>query len=484
MSAAPRAYPPGDAGGGRERAAKALSLPVGTHGTSSTAFHGETPIREGIYRLAVRGVRALAPVLARGESKVARGVRGRRDAAEKLVAWGREARDPDRPLVWFHAPSVGEGFQARAVAEALRELRPDVQLVHTYFSPSAEAFAEGLPADVVGFLPWDLPDEVGPVLDALRPDLLAFTKTEVWPVLSREARRRDVPLHLVAATLPPGAGRLRPAARWLLRPAFRRLSRVAAVADGDAGRLPALGVPPKRVVVTGDPGIDSAAERALGARPDAPYLRPFRAAASGAGPSGSGAAGLLVAGSTWPPDEEVLVPAATRVRREGGGLRLVVAPHEPTGAHVGPLVRALEEAGWRVGLLGAVEEAGELGAVDAVVVDRVGVLAHLYTVGTMAYVGGGFHDDGLHSVLEPAAAGLPVTFGPRHANAPAAGDLMAAGGAEEVGSADALAEALGRWLRRPEDARRAGERARAWIREHRGAARRTAELLVEELEGR
>lgn len=452
------------------------------------------PIREGIYRLAVRGVRALGPVLARGESKVARGVRGRREAAEKLVAWGREARDPDRPLVWFHAPSVGEGFQARAVAEALRDLRPDAQLVHTYFSPSAEAFADGLPADVVGFLPWDLPDEVGPVLDALRPDLLAFTKTEVWPVLSREARRRDVPLHLVAATLPPGAGRLRPAARWLLRPAFRRLSRVAAVAEGDAGRLPALGVRPERVVVTGDPGIDSAAERALGARSDAPYLRPFRADASGSGPSGSAASGsgssssgrpgLLVAGSTWPPDEEVLVPAVTRARREGSGLRLVVAPHEPTDDHVGPLVRSLEEAGWRVGLLGAVEEAGELGDVDAVVVDRVGVLAHLYTVGTMAYVGGGFHDDGLHSVLEPAAAGLPVVFGPRHANAPAAGGLEAAGGAVEVDSADALAEALGRWLRRPGEAGRAGERARAWIEEHRGAARRTAELLVEELEAR
>lgn len=441
------------------------------------------PIQEALYRLAVRGIRGVSPLFARGSSKLARGLRGRRTAAAELVAWGREERDPGRPLAWFHAPSVGEGFQARAVAEALRDLRPDVQVVHTYFSPSAEAFADRLPADTVGFLPWDLPDETGPVLDALRPDLLAFTKTEVWPVLSAEAERRGVPLYLVGATLPVSAGRLRPAGRWLLRPAFRRLEAVAAIAADHAERFRVLGVPPERIAVTGDPAIDSAAERSLAAEPDASYLRPFRRAGRP----------ILVAGSTWPPDEAVLVPAATRARRttDGGDrpsgemrdLCLVVAPHEPTDEHVRPLVRALEEAGWRTGLLAEVESAGALGDLDAVVVDRVGVLAQLYTVGTAAYVGGGFHDEGLHSVLEPAAAGLPVAFGPKHSNAREAADLLRAGGAVEVTSAGELADALQAWLEEPERARRIGALARGYIEEHRGAARRTAELLVGALEG-
>jgi 3-deoxy-D-manno-octulosonic-acid transferase len=100
-----------------------------------------------------------------------------------------------------------------------------------------------------------------------------------------------------------------------------------------------------------------------------------------------------------------------RVREGVEEVRLVVAPHEPEPEHVRGLLAALRERGWRSGTL-AEAEGGGVGGLDAVVVDRVGVLAHLYTVGMAAYVGGGFGDDGLHSVLEPAAAALPVAFGP------------------------------------------------------------------------
>ncbi len=428
-------------------------------------------LRESSYRLLIHGLRAISPVLSRGDSKLARGIRGRRDAARILVRWGRKHRNPARPLAWFHAPSVGEGFQARATMEALRELRPDVQLVYTYFSPSAEAFADRIPADEAGFLPWDLPPELRPVLHALAPDLLAFTKTEVWPVLAREASRRGIPLSLIAATLPAGAGRLRPPARWFLRPTFARLSRVAAIAADDADRFSGIGLSPDRVVVTGDPGIDSAAARAEDVDPDAPYLRPFR----------SGDRPTVVAGSTWPPDEEVLLPAVARVREDLPGLRLVIAPHEPHRDHLDRLASALEGAGWRVGFLGSVESAGSCRGIDAVVVDRVGVLAQLYTIGSAAYVGGGFHDDGLHSVLEPAAAGIPVAFGPGNENARAATDLLAMGGGVEVRSEDDLVRALLSWLSGRDEGRRAGRLARGYIERHRGAARRTAELLEEML---
>lgn len=425
-------------------------------------------LRETCYRLTVRALRAVSPLAARGDSKLARGIRGRRDAAATLVERAREERDPDRPLAWIHAPSVGEGFQALAVVEALLELRADVQVVYTYFSPSAGPFAGRMPAIHAGFLPWDLPDETGPVLEALRPDLLAFTKTEVWPVLSAEAARRGVPLFLVGGSLPAGAGRLSAPGRWILRPAFRRLRSVAAISAEDAGRFPILGVSPDRIVVTGDPGVDSAAQRLAETDPDASHLRPFR----------QDPRPTLIAGSTWPPDEERLVPAASRVRRVEPDLRIVVAPHEPTADHVESLVDALDGAGWRVALLAEVEERGSAAEADAVVVDRVGVLAELYTVGTLAYVGGGFHGEGLHSVLEPAAAGLPVLFGPEHGTARAARELRECAGGVAAESQDELAAALAGWLRHPETARRAGRRAREYVEGHRGAARRTAELLA------
>ncbi|MFW6199612.1 MAG: 3-deoxy-D-manno-octulosonic acid transferase [Gemmatimonadota bacterium] len=454
-------------------------------------------LQEFLYRRALGALRGISPLFSRGDSKLARGIRGRRSAGEELRRWGREERDASRPLAWFHAPSVGEGFQARAVAEELRRTRPDIQVVYTYFSPSAVSFAPGMPADFRGFLPWDLPDEMASVLEAVRPDVVAYTKTEVWPVLTRESSRRGIPSLLVAATLPPGAGRTSAPGRWLLSATFRRLRRVAAIAEEDARRFALLGVGRERVVVTGDPGIDSAAERLDEVDPGAPHLAPFHAAAGqpgeAEGPGGSGGrAGpgssrgarrpVLVAGSTWHADEEVLIPAVSRVRESYPDFRLVIAPHEPTDEHVAELSGALDRHGWKVALLGMVEDEGSMEGIDAVLVDRVGVLAHLYTVGTVAYVGGGFHDQGLHSVLEPAAAGVPVLFGPKHANARAAGDLLEAGGAAEAASVPELAEALEEWLSDPARMRAAGDRAGAYIEKHRGAARRTVELLGEVLD--
>jgi len=421
----------------------------------------------GAYRLLQRAARAVAPLMSNGESKVARGLKGRRYAATTLAEWGRTDRDPARPGVWLHAPSVGEGLQARAVLEALRGIRPDLQAAYTHFSPSAETLASRMPAEVATYLPWDLRDEMSSVLAALRPGAVVFTKTEVWPTLAELAEGRGIPLALEGGTVPPGARRGRWPARRLLRSMWSRMSLVCCMAGEDAEGFVGLGVPADRVVVTGDPGIDSAAQRAGSADPSAPWIAPFHADSRP----------TLVAGSTWPADEDRLLVALARVRIEVPDVRVVLAPHEPDPAHVEGLLARLSADGWMPRTLSAVEEGGSVAGVDAVVVDRVGVLAQLYTVGDVAYVGGGFHDAGLHSVLEPAAARIPVTFGPRHANARAAGDLMACGGAREARDAEALALILAEWLSAHEARDYAAQRAFGYIDGHLGAARRTAALL-------
>jgi 3-deoxy-D-manno-octulosonic-acid transferase len=425
-------------------------------------------LTESMYKAALGIARAAAPLAAGGESKLARGLRGRRSVEERLEAWASSGRDEGRPLVWFHAPSVGEGLQARAVIEALRAAEPGHQIAFTHFSPSAETLAARMPADVADYLPWDLPASMGRALDALRPALIVFTKTEVWPTLSALAARRGVATALAAATLPETSSRAGPLARRLLSPSYRRLDAVLAIAEEDARRLRSLGVAPEALRVTGDPGVDSAAERALAAPTDAPYLQPFR----------TPPAPTLVAGSTWPADEAALLDAAARLRQRVPELRLVLAPHEPDERHVPPLLEALRAGGWEARTLAEVERAGDLAGANAVVVERIGVLAHLYTIGTVAYVGGGFGNAGLHSVLEPAAAGLPVTFGPRHVNARAAADLLTLGGAAEVTDGAALSEAAGNWLVDDERRASASRAARGYIERHRGAARRTAEALA------
>lgn len=423
------------------------------------------------YQLAVAALRLLSPLLGLVDSKLARGIAGRRHAHERLATWGRTLRDPERPVVWLHAPSVGEGLQALAVKDALAELRPDLQVVFTHFSPSAESLADDFGADVTAYLPWDLRGPVSRALDGVRPDLLAFTKTEVWPVLTAEAARRDIPVAMVGGTVPEGAGRMALPARMLMRRSWRSLDLACAISDADAGRLAELGVAADRIRVTGDPGIDSAAARFDHAPPDAPYLAPLR----------TDPRPTVVAGSTWPADEAVLLPALGTVRAEVPVLRVVVAPHEPTEDHVTELTERLAGHGWSVATLGRIEATGSLGGHDAVVVDRVGVLAHLYGVATVSFVGGGFHDDGLHSVLEPAAAASPMVFGPGHRNARAAGDLLEVGAAAVATDSEDLARVLLGWLREVERRTKSGEAARGYIQRHRGAARRTAQHLLESL---
>lgn len=419
-----------------------------------------------LYRSAQRVLRVGAPVLGKGASKLARGVAGRSAALAGLWAWGRAERDAARPAAWLHAPSVGEGLQAQAVLDALRARRPGLQAVFTHFSPSAERWAARMGADWAGYLPWDLPEEMGPALEAAAPGLVAFTKTEVWPVLVEEASGRGIPVALVAGAVPPGARRLRWPGRELLRPTWRRLSMACAVTEADAEGLRALGVPAETVRVTGDPGVDSAAARARGADPSSPWLAPFHADRRP----------TLVAGSTWPADERVLLPALDAVRRGGMDLRAVIAPHEPRTDAVGVLLAALVRQGWRAATLREVEERGVEG-VDAVVVERVGVLAQLYGIADVAYVGGGFHASGLHSVLEPAAAGVPVLFGPGHGSARAAAELLAAGAAREVHASRDMAHALRIWLGDTAARDYAASGALGYIHAHLGAAERTAELL-------
>ena len=437
---------------------------------------------QALYRTTLRALRALSPAMTKGDSKLAIGLRGRRDAHERLAAWGRSFRVDsvngaatppvtDRPIVWVHASSVGELIQARAVIDVLRRRTARLHVVLTFFSPSAEAVHEDFPADVSSYLPWDLPEVIGPVLEAVRPSVIVFTQREVWPTLAEEAAARGVPTILIAGTLPQGAGRLSGPGRILLGSAFRNLRSVAAVSSEDGQRFGRLGVRSDRVTVTGDPGIDAACDHLVRIDHRAPHMRIF-----GAG-SQPGDVPILVAGSTWPSDEAVLLPAVARVRRSIPGLRIVLAPHEPDAHALAGLGRRLAAGGWTPATLGEIE--GAKNTPDAILVDRVGVLADLYALASVAYVGGGFHKGGLHSVIEPAAAGVPVLIGPRYRGSVHATRLVAAGAVRAVADADSLAHALGKWLEAPEKNEAPGRHAMDYIEEHRGAAECTARLITQ-----
>jgi len=417
------------------------------------------PVQLG-YRALAQLARGAAIVAPPSESKLFRALRARRGIRGRYRQWGATERDSQRPLLWMHAPSVGEGLQARPVLELARIRRPELQLAYTHFSPSAASFARSLDVDFRDYLPFDTPGDARTALEALAPTALVFSKLDVWPVITREARARGVRLGLISATLSRGSSRRSRTAGAVLRDAYAALEAVGAIDDSDADRLVQLGVRPQAISVTGDTRYDQVWLRAQRVDRESPLLQRLRSARL-----------TLVAGSTWPADEAVLLPAFETLRSANVDLRLVIAPHEPTPQHVTSIVEWARTSNLTLARLD--DSSPAAATADVILVDRVGVLGDLYSIADFAYVGGGFHSAGLHSVLEPASFGAPVLFGPRHHNSRDAALLAQRGGGTAVLTASDLARRLRGWAADAASRREAGNYARALVRSGVGAAERS-----------
>lgn len=420
------------------------------------------PVLGVAYRAAGHLATALAAVAPESERKLLRTFAGRRGVIDRFATWTATHRDTTRPLVWFHAPSVGEGLQARPVIELFRARNPDYQVVYTFFSPSAVRFAEQLPVDYSDYLPFDTPTAMRTLVRLLRPRALIFSKLDVWPVLCEEAHGAGVKLGMISGTLSATSGRLGLISQALTANAYRQLDAVGVIAREDGRRLREVGVRAEVIREIGDTRYDQVWARAQ--RSDAHVIALLNALRS--------ERPTLVAGSTWPADEERLFDAWLMVRRQVPTARLIIAPHEPTPEHLAPVTRWAQESALSLEVLDRATS-----ATDVVLVDRVGVLGDLYALGNVAFIGGGFHGAGLHSVLEPAAFGVPVLFGPQHKKSRDATFLLEHDAAREVRETRLLAHIAAVWLTDHEAARTAGDSARGVVQSGLGAAERSCALV-------
>jgi 3-deoxy-D-manno-octulosonic-acid transferase len=413
------------------------------------------------YAIAGLVTEGLVRAIPAGQSKFRRGLSARRAVVDRYTEWARRLRDPARPLVWFHAPSVGEGLQALPVVELLRARRPDVQIAYTFYSPSAEQFARSVKADFTDFLPFDTASHAAAIVSALRPSALVFSKLDIWPALTETAAAVGVPVGVISATLPESSGRRGLLAKALLGDAYSSIDKVGAIDASDAERLEQQGVRKDGISVTGDTRYDQVWARSQKA-PSA-LTQSLRSARP-----------TLVAGSTWPADEDHLLPAWLRIREKIPDARLVIAPHETSGTHLRSIVSWAHANALRLAML----DAGNAPQADVILVDRYGVLGDLYALADVAYVGGGFHSAGLHSVLEPAAFGAPVLFGPRNEKSSDAAKLAEAGGGTIVKSEIDLAIRLADWLGSTAARDTAGAFARSVVQNGLGAAERSYQLVA------
>ena len=413
------------------------------------------------YAIAGRVADAFTALVPAGQTKFRRGLSARRGVLERYRRWAASSRDPSRPLVWFHAPSVGEGLQALPVIELVVQRRPDVQIAYTFYSPSAERFAQSVKADFTDYLPFDTIGHAEAIIAALRPSALIFSKLDIWPALTESAAGHVVKVGVISATLPESSGRRGLFARALLADAYRAIDRVGAIDHADAERLREQGVHRDRITVTGDTRYDQVWLRAQ--KPTPTLVHSIKSSRP-----------TLVAGSTWPSDEERLLPAWLRSREKIPDARLIIAPHELDDDHLESIIKWARSHSLRVNRV----DSPDARNADVLLVDRFGILGDLYALADVAYVGGAFHAAGIHSVLEPAAFGAPVLFGPRYQKSRDAVKLIEAGGGASVNGDVDLAIRLADWLGSHPSRDVSGAAAKTMVQRELGAAERSYQLVT------
>ena len=338
-----------------------------------------------------------------------------------------------------------------------------MQVIYTHYSPSAVDFAAGAGADWSGYLGYDRVGDVERMLDAAAPSLMVFTKLDLWPELAVRASARGTRVAMAAGTVSASSGRLGWPVRKLTAPGYAALDVVGAIASEDADRLVQLGCRRDRITVTGDPRVDSVLDVVDQANGTGP----------GADPS------TMVAGSTWSDDVTIVLGAFELVRDRHPEARLIIAPHDPTSGHLQRVAAVARELGLPEPIRFSKVVPGD--SPPIIVADRVGVLAKLYGRGSMAYVGGGWGNDGIHSVLEPAAWGCPVVIGPNDRGSRDAQLLDRVGALRRLhqpANPREFADIWGGWLDQPTTASGPGKAGRAALDAERGAAARSAEILL------
>jgi 3-deoxy-D-manno-octulosonic-acid transferase len=307
--------------------------------------------------------------------------------------------------VWFHASSLGEFEQGRPLIEELKRRYPEHKVVLTFFSPSGyEVRKNYAGADVVLYLPMDTPRNVSRFLDIVKPEKAVFIKYEFWANYLTDLKKRGIPTYLVSAIFRPQQAFFKWYGGWYrsLLSAFTHLY----VQDKPSDELlRSIGV--TNVTVAGDTRFDRVAEIAAQAK-ELPVVEAFAKGRK-----------VLVAGSSWPLDEDILFDYFN----SNEDLLLIVAPHVTSESHIEDICRKLKRPFARY----TKTDEQHAAQADCLIIDCIGLLSSIYRYGQIAYIGGGF-GVGIHNVLEAAVYGVPVIFGPNYHKFREACGLIEAGG--------------------------------------------------------
>lgn len=368
-----------------------------------------------LYDFGIAAYTAAIKAVAPWKPKARKWVEGRRGIFERLQA---TVGASDKPVVWIHASSLGEFEQGRPVIEAIHEHYPQYRVLLTFFSPSGyEIRKDFAAADWVFYLPADTPRNVRRFLDIVRPEMAIFVKYDYWLNYLSELRRRKIRSYIFSSLFRRNSIFFKPYG-GMFRRALGTFETIFVQNNESKQLLSEIGF--ENVIVAGDTRFDRAA--ALPAQASRyPLIEHFK-----------GEGRLFIVGSSWRPDEDLLVPFVNA----HPDVKFVIAPHEMEQ----PRIERLEtECTGGVVRYSECRTESDVEGARVLIIDVIGILNQLYQYADWVYIGGGFGVC-IHNTQEPATYGVPIAFGPKYHKFKEACDMIKLGACASVTTTEELEE--------------------------------------------
>lgn len=402
------------------------------------------------YNIFIALYRTIIAIFALGNKKARAWIEGRKNLFAELD----QKLAPSDRIIWMHCASAGELEQGKPVLEQLKTQYPQYKLLVTFFSPSGyEVGKKYKAADLIAYLPLDTKANAVRFLDLVKPELAIFVKYEYWYHHLKTAAERHIPLLLVSAIFRKNQPFFKSYGDFY-RSILGFYNRIFVQDSESQQLLESINI--SNCIVSGDTRFDRVAaiaanfsELALIKR----FVQDDR---------------ILVAGSTWPDDEQLL---ADFYHSYTGKLKLIIAPHEINKAHIDHLFSLFPNAIAYSQLEQSFKEASVL------IIDNVGMLSRLYRYATLTYIGGGFNKSGIHNTLEAAVWGKPVLFGPNYQKFKEARDLVDRKAGFSISNAEELKRIATELLRDEVLLQQSSTIARSYVEENRGATQKIMDYI-------
>ena len=410
----------------------------------------------GLFYNIIVGFAAITVRLIGGfHKKIQKGQKGRSESYQILA---QELKQTDK-VIWMHCASLGEYEQGLPVFEALKNHYKDHKFVMTFFSPSGYEIRKNNPiSDVVVYLPLDQKSEVKKFLDLTHPDLVVFVKYDLWPNYLLELKRRNITSILISALFRPSQAYFKFYGGWFKKLLFT-FDHIFTQDSGSKVLLNSIGY--DAVTISGDTRFDRVGNQTTTDN-SLDFIAEFKNNQT-----------CIVAGSTWPEDELLLVEYINNCK---DGIKFVIAPHNMDLNQIKSLTKRIQKPT----VLYSNYKNETLNDKTIFVVDTIGLLTKIYNYADIAYVGGAMGTTGLHNTLEAATFGVPIVIGKNYKKFPEANAMLSKGGLFSIRTFESLESTLNMLVNDPKKRVKCGRKNKDYIEVNKGAS----ELIMTELKSR